>query len=1280
MSHFSVSYASLSTMLEITGNDIAALKDDELRSLVGMLCESELRAHGLSTSAVKWGGDQSATDGGIDVCVKIEDGNAPGGYIPRKCVGFQCKKTDFTPGKIPSEMRPNGQIRESITKLIDSRGAYVIVSSDANSSDSAIRKRLKAMRDAVSDYRDHENLHLEFYDRNRIATWVRSYAGLIVWVRHKIGRSFSGWQSFTSWAASPQGIDDEYLIDNVARLHGETGDEDGLNCLRGINCIREILRRAGAVVRLVGLSGTGKTRFVQALFDRRVGDDQLAQTSVIYTDMSDAPSPQPTGMISDLIASRNHAIVVVDNCAPDLHRRIAELCRTPQSSVSVITIEYDVRDDEPEGTKVFRLEPSSLALVSRLIGRRYPEMKLPNVEKIAEFSGGNARIALALASGIDQHESLANLRDEELLRRLIQQRNEYDESLAKVAQACALLFSFQGESLTGDDAELPKLATLAGLKTEDFYTKVSQLQQRDLIQRRSVWRAILPQAVANRLAAKALREIPGELIMRQFNTTRLLRSYTRRIGYLHECEEAQSIASQWLSKDGYLAEVSRLNEFGITILENIAPISPELTLTAIERELAHLTETSSIRRHDLERICKILQSIAYDETLFDRCIIAMVFLACSEFPDQTKSIIKQIEELFYFYRSGTHATIEQRAAIVDYLLRSKKSAEQTLGLQLLETLLKADRFSPRHTFEFGARARDYGCLPRTRDELSHWWSITIQLARSFASASGESARRIREIIADSIQKNWFFGPIVQDQLEATADQIAESGYWHEGWLAVRFLLSTNHDQKDAAAVERLRNFEKHLRPKNTVEKVKAMVLSPQHLALDYADFNDENSVKNGAEYDPTLASCKANEVAYKLGKEVGCEPSIHESLLPDLVRDGATHAFSFGRGLAHHSTKRRRIWRQLKRAVSDTELSKRNVNIMIGFVHGLSEVDQALCENLLNKTVNDPTLGEWFPALQATVNVTELGLERLRQSIKLGRAQADAFRFLPLRSEIGPNDLSELALLLAKQTRGFGIAIEILAWRLSMEKDKTGNLSPLLIEAGRELLSAPDFNIHDNMYDYNLHTIANICLAGPAGATASTSLCKQIKQGIKDGTVSAYRHERLLSSLFQLQPRLALETFFEDPEDSVFAINAFNDPADDRRNPIDSASCEEILKWCGDNPVFRYPAISRVVSYYTSSKNTGIKWSGIALEILNRSPDPASILKIFVDRFYPKVFFGSQAAIIESRVVLIDQLIEEQNIDIHPLATNIRRKLEEDIARIRISENERDSQLDQRFE
>jgi hypothetical protein len=41
-------------MLEIIGDDIAALSDEDLRGLVGRLCESELRSRSLSTSAVTW--------------------------------------------------------------------------------------------------------------------------------------------------------------------------------------------------------------------------------------------------------------------------------------------------------------------------------------------------------------------------------------------------------------------------------------------------------------------------------------------------------------------------------------------------------------------------------------------------------------------------------------------------------------------------------------------------------------------------------------------------------------------------------------------------------------------------------------------------------------------------------------------------------------------------------------------------------------------------------------------------------------------------------------------------------------------------------------------------------------------------------------------------------------------------------------------------------------------------------------------------------------------------
>src|SRR5689334_14144467 len=128
-------------MLEIVGADIASLSDGDLRTLVGRLCESELQSRGFPTSAITWGGNQNAADGGIDVRVRIEGGAAPGGFVPRTSTGFQVKQTDFTPGLIIPEMRPAGHLRDSISTLVRERGAYIIASSGSDTSDSALKNR-----------------------------------------------------------------------------------------------------------------------------------------------------------------------------------------------------------------------------------------------------------------------------------------------------------------------------------------------------------------------------------------------------------------------------------------------------------------------------------------------------------------------------------------------------------------------------------------------------------------------------------------------------------------------------------------------------------------------------------------------------------------------------------------------------------------------------------------------------------------------------------------------------------------------------------------------------------------------------------------------------------------------------------------------------------------------------------------------------------------------------------------------------------------------------------
>jgi hypothetical protein len=284
---------------------------------------------------------------------------------------------------------------------------------------------------------------------------------------------------------------------------------------------------------------------------------------------------------------------------------------------------------------------------------------------------------------------------------------------------------------------------------------------------------------------------------------------------------------------------------------------------------------------------------------------------------------------------------------------------------------------------------------------------------------------------------------------------------------------------------------------------------------------------------------------------------------------------------------------------------------------------------------------------------------------------------------VSGDDLRAIVLLLAKRENGYGIAIDILSMRFHSDRDQKKEHPPELMDAGRRLLAEAIFKDHDNMQDYRLHSIANACLRGSEGAVAARSLCERIKQGLADYSFYASSYEQLLKSIFQLHPRVALDVFFggEPQADGAdLDTDGFDDPSDRRTNPLDGVPMDDILEWCDTKPEERYTAIARAVSYHASAKEGGVEWSPLALEMLKRAPEPVAVLMIFVSRFSPTSWSGSLAAIIESRVPLLDQLGESNNPAISEFSAQIRPQLVKQIARARKWEDERDSGRDERFE
>ena len=125
-----------------------------------------------------------------------------------------------------SEMRGLEARATSAARAVDFR-----IDQQIDLTDTMLTSRKSAMKEALRGLPTAAALALDFYDRARIATWVRDHPGLIPWVRERIGRSLRGWRSFGRWSSRPADADAGYLIDDAVRIRmpGEdVGDLTGI--------------------------------------------------------------------------------------------------------------------------------------------------------------------------------------------------------------------------------------------------------------------------------------------------------------------------------------------------------------------------------------------------------------------------------------------------------------------------------------------------------------------------------------------------------------------------------------------------------------------------------------------------------------------------------------------------------------------------------------------------------------------------------------------------------------------------------------------------------------------------------------------------------------------------------------------------------------------------------------------------------------------------------------------------------------------------------------------
>lgn len=1276
-------------IFEVTPAHIEALSDTELRTLIGYLAEREAVSAGYSAVAITYGGHQLAKDGGIDVRAALP-GGAIDGFIPRLHTGYQAKAENFSAAAIKKEMRPKGTLRESIRELGKSGGAYIIVSSKGSASDTSLKSRRKAMAEAVADEPDAKLIFLDFYDKRRIATWVNQHPGIVPWVRECVGQPLSGWRPFQDWSSSPETEGAQYLLDDGVRLIGPDQTDDGLKAEEGINRLRSTLSEPRGVVRLVGLSGVGKTRLVQALFDDRVGAGPLDRHLAVYTDMGDNPDPVPAELLSRIQSNGQRCVLIVDNCGAELHRNLATRLSS-DSKISLITVEYDISDDAPENTNVFKLEPASKDVIEKLLKPRYPKLTDPEIRTIANFSEGNFRIALALANTSVDGQSLANLKDSELFNRLFRQKNVDNPSLLRAAKVCSLVYSFDVETMASDQAELSLLAALAGQSLSELHGHVAELKRRQLIQARARWRALLPHALAHRLAKLALEDLPAGDVQTFVRAApeRLLKSFSRRLGCLHDSPPAQRIVGEWLTNGGLVAEVGNLSPLGMVILDNVAPVHPGAALNAIQSAAASANRfvDDNPNAHALVRL---LRSLAYEPDLFDQATRLIAQFARSKTDSNNMSdAVNVFKSLFHLYLSGTHAPPKQRADFLRHLAATGSEIDQTLVLAALDAMLECTHFSSSYGFEFGTRKRDYGFRPRTYGEQWDWYAETFSLAGDLAKFPAMRTQ-VRSMIAAQFS---FLAPSVRlDDLIALAEQFASDGGWPEGWAGVRRALHQAKEAKSDESVRKLADLEPKVAPRSLAHRIASYVLPTMSSTLDLADIDFEDEKRY------SKARRKIEEVCQGIGAELAADLEALRLHLPELLASSSERVFTLAKAIGMKTPEPDTAWKIIEGAVLTPDRNDQVYSFPGGFLLGLSKRDRDHANKLLDAALAKPEWHPFLPHMQLCMGLDKAGIERLISVIPSPALPVWTLRGLAggrSTDDLAETEFKALLAAVAAKKDAFGVAIETLYMRLYSLRSDEKPVSEVERDVARMLLPKVAFEEKMNREPHMLADIVRFCLRSPEDAELAKEICQRLLDAISEWKVSPWDYGEVVAELAAIFPRVVLEAAFE-PEGAEVGSHRelFGNFRESRPCPLRKIADDELLRWAQERPETRFPALAASIRGWKGPKaernpdiapdqddeTDGLKWTPTALRLIHEAPDPVAVLEAFAENFRPTGWSGSLAEILSGRETLLLALAEDADQRIQDWARAALPTFRQEVEKTRKWEADSYRERDERFD
>lgn len=1027
---------------EVKSDVIATLKPPAFTELLRRLLSAEAQEYDLPHDGIHVGSSINVPDGGEDGRISWRAGPERTRFLPSRLCQFQLKTGKIDPARAGKEVvTKGGAVRPMIRLALEQGGHYIMLCAHPYTQkqvEARQRRICDALRKAKLSFPDDR---IRFWEVDQIAAWVNFHQSVALWVREEAGLgTLGGFASWNHWKGrsehSVPWVEDPRLADLCRKL-------------------RNTVTKSGSVLRVVGLSGIGKSRLcLEAL--KRVGKDEIAGRSlrdlVMYAVQSEVDTEAIYPIVEKLAVSGGRAIVIVDDCDARGHVILAGLVLRSGSHLSLVTIDNEIPSHIDATT--IKIGETSAIVIESIVDHVAATWQDVDRYRLARLSQGFPEVAIRIAKEFDTKRHLIDPADDYFIDEFICGRSPTDQALLlQSAQLLAVFGPIRVEPVekvhldtfqtvgteTSAEEHLVTIADLGRqLTRDDLYTGIQRLDQRDVVECRGGLRTIQPRPIATRLAERQWREWDERKWDRVLSGdigSDLSVLAARRLAELNATKIANNIAVHVCRESGPFDQVNGIVLASrAEVLATLAEISADAVAERINHSLDRLNDLrqlgGDVRRH----LVRALSTIAFHSGTFMIGARLLLRLAVTANAFGRSDASRQFVNLFSPLLGGTEADGNARLLFLD---EATDTSDQTQLEYVIKALIVGCRLG---SYERMVGPEVQGSLqaleawhPTSKQEWSEYIVGCVNRLGELAArddAVGIKARDDLGGMISSLVCNEFL-----EAVEEVIHKIVDAGcFWALALRQLRVVLNYDSERIDDETVKRVRSLIDKLEPTSLEDRVQIFVTEPPMPGFWEAELPIQ------------LQNERERAVIEALAAELLRKSTTLMNILPDLSSGRQIMANELGESLAKHASTPLTWLEPIAQAVVDVSASDRNYGLLSGFVAGLPARFHDEAEDFKSRAIGSRDLASAFPKICKRAGLTPKDITRAVAALNRGTLSPwdlHHWAFTWVLDKVSPADVAILLdAMLDHSAPAFALAVTTLGRILADEDKRTDRSRP----------------------------------------------------------------------------------------------------------------------------------------------------------------------------------------------------------------------------------------------